>query len=95
VLHRELVGDAQHLGIVLAEDDLAVILQERLALAAVERVASCRSISAGNVSARARLVVTRIAGEFTPCSAWPSRSVAAISASQVSSAISIVSVGPR
>ena len=39
-------------------------------------------------------VVSRIAGELGPCSAWPSRSVAQSSASTVSSAMIRVSVGP-
>ena len=39
-------------------------------------------------------VVSRIAGVFRPCSAWPSRSVAQSSPSTVSSAMTRVSVGP-
>ena len=38
--------------------------------------------------------MTKTAGELYPCSACPSKSVAQISASTVSSAITIVSVGP-
>ena len=39
-------------------------------------------------------LVIKQAGELYPCSAWPRRSVAHISASTVWSAITIVSVGP-
>lgn len=39
-------------------------------------------------------VVTRIAGESGPCSAWLSRSTATMNASAVSSATTRISVGP-
>ena len=39
-------------------------------------------------------LVISTAGEVGPCSAWPSRSVAQISPSTLSSAITSVSVGP-
>ena len=55
---------------------------------------STLAICAGNSAAIFLLVVMHTAGEFGPCSAWPSKSTATNSASTVSSHITIVSVGP-
>ena len=64
------------------------------AISAVASVESCRSISSGMASASARDVVIIVAGEVGPCSACPSKSVTTISASEVWSAITRISVGP-
>ena len=64
------------------------------AVSAVGRMVSSLSISKSVSSASFRLLVTKTAGELYPCSAWPSKSVAHNSASTVSSAITMVSVGP-
>ncbi len=52
------------------------------------------AISRSTASARAGLVVTRIAGESGPCSAWVTRSAATMTGSAASSARTIPSDGP-
>ena len=63
-------------------------------MAAVGNTFSWRSTSFIVFLASSSELVTKIAGDVGPCSAWPKRSVAHISASTVSSAMTNVSVGP-
>ena len=67
---------------------------DRRAMASRGSRASCRSTSAFTARARAGLSVTRTALASTSCSAWLSRSAAARAGSQVSSAMTRISLGP-
>ena len=64
------------------------------AMSAVGRIVNNRSTSFMVSRASISELVIRTAGEVGPCSAWPSKSVAQISPSTVSSAMISVSVGP-
>src|SRR3984893_1528378 len=88
------VGLGDHLVLAGAQDDLTVVAPGDPGDVGGRHTVSCRSTSAAVACASLSEVVSRIAGEVGPCSAWPKRSVAHISASAVSSAMTRISVGP-
>ena len=94
VLGGDAVGFGNQFLVGVAQDDLAVVAPGHAGDVGGRQHASWRSISASMPSAIVFEVVSSIAGEVGPCSAWPSRSVAHISTSAVSSAMISVSVGP-
>ena len=76
MLGGDAVGLGDHLVLVGAEDDLAVVAPGTPATSAVGSTRAGRSTSAIVSRASFSEVVSRTAGEVGPCSAWPSRSVA-------------------